>query len=34
MVIKILEKEELNGGDLFDMTEEEYMQDGLASGPA
>src|SRR3954452_4645498 len=32
--IKILEKEELNGGDFFDMTEEEYMQDGLARGPA
>ena len=32
--IKILEKEELNGGDFFDMTEEKYMQDGLARGPA
>src|SRR5438552_1912206 len=32
--IKILGKEELNGGDFFDMTEEEYMQDGLARGPA
>ncbi|PKB96350.1 hypothetical protein RhiirA5_434976 [Rhizophagus irregularis] len=32
--IKILEKEELNGGDFFDMTEEEYMQDSLARGLA
>ena len=32
--IKILEKEELNGGDFFDMTEEKYMQDSLARGPA
>src|SRR4051812_31846193 len=34
MAIKILEKEELNGGNFFDMTEEEYMQDDLVRGPA
>ena len=32
--IKILEKEELNSGNLFDMTEEKYMQDSLTRRPA
>jgi hypothetical protein len=31
---KILRKEKIKGQDFFDMTEEEYMQDGLARGPA
>ena len=32
--IKILEKEELNGGDLFDLTEERLRSVGLGLGPA
>ncbi|EXX72513.1 hypothetical protein RirG_068650 [Rhizophagus irregularis DAOM 197198w] len=32
--IKILEKEELNGGDLFDLTEEWLRSVGLGLGPA
>ncbi|RGB22764.1 hypothetical protein C1646_775579 [Rhizophagus diaphanus] len=32
--IKILEKEELNGGDLFDLTEERLHSVGLGLGPA
>src|SRR6266480_4079098 len=31
--IKILEKEELNGGDLFDLTEERLRSVGLGLGP-
>src|SRR5436305_14188678 len=31
---KILRKEKIKGQDFFDMTEEKYMQDGLARGPA
>ena len=33
-VIKILEKEELTGGDLFDLTEEKLEKWGMPSGPA
>ncbi|GBB97272.1 hypothetical protein RclHR1_29540003 [Rhizophagus clarus] len=32
--IKILEKEELNGGDLFDLTEEKLEKWGMPGGPA
>jgi hypothetical protein len=32
--IKILEKEELNGGDFFDLTQEELERHGMKLGPA